>query len=170
MKTLIIYHTKRGKIRFPERYSHRERLYASLPRCDACLGFPKTNNHLSQLVAVLSLGLVAVRDGAPTSFARQVRITLCYTFCICKKHCARLHSFPNVRSLRCTVYEHTTRTQVVRRVQMTYRSPWRTTFLDGCRFRSKRLRKRKQQRWNIEGTTVRQLGEMMSDVSMTSID
>lgn len=60
-------------------------------------GFPQfTNNQLWHLVATLSLGLAVVIDGAPTRFACQVRITLRNTIFVCKKHCARWHSFPTV--------------------------------------------------------------------------
>ncbi|GFT08469.1 HTH_48 domain-containing protein [Nephila pilipes] len=47
----------------------------------------------------LSATLILI-DGAATSFSRQIRITLCDSFFVCKKHCAGRHSFSTVCSLK----------------------------------------------------------------------
>jgi hypothetical protein len=88
------------KIRFPRSCSREERCYAGSGDTGVQLGSPSPSPHPGELSATLSLGLGVVRDGAPTRFSRQVRITLCDSFFFCAKNTAPV----DIHSQLCEVY------------------------------------------------------------------
>lgn len=113
-----------GKISFPRCCSsHKKRLYAS-PLPNACLGF-LTKNHHGQLSVTLSLGLVAVRDGPPSS----ITLASCELRSVIRFSCAKNPTSGDIHSQPCEVYQencisiHHVREWTQRVQKRAYKSP-----------------------------------------------